>query len=282
MSTRVLDSFEDQDVSEYSGSTGDADFTTSPVEDGSVSLQMGGSLDNLISRTDKTIATGETPFGVFMGGVFASSPFVSSNANVEFVFGVQEAGDLSNIDAYSINFIPDSSDVRLEKFLGGSSTVLDQTTVSQTLTSNQLFEVRVTQWTDAGDISADILTQSGTNIGTVSATDTAYTSGGFGFGNSVDTFSAPAFYDFATKTVTLSAPSNVTTSVSDDDVTISWDAASGASSYNVFRAQSSGTTVSDYPKKIATVTDDGSASFSHTDTGLEDGEKFYYRVESVN
>jgi len=79
----------------------------------------------------------------------------------------------------------------------------------------------------------------------------------------------------------LQAPSNVSTPVSQDDVTISWDAANEASSYNVLRAESSGTTASDY-STVATVTDDGSASFSVTDTGLEDGEKFFYRVESVS
>jgi len=79
----------------------------------------------------------------------------------------------------------------------------------------------------------------------------------------------------------IEAPTNVSTSVSGDDVTISWDAADGASQYDVLRAQSSGSTASDY-STIATVTDDGSASFSVTDTGLEDGEKFFYRVESVS
>lgn len=79
----------------------------------------------------------------------------------------------------------------------------------------------------------------------------------------------------------LKAPSNVSTSVSGDNVTISWDAASGASKYDVLRAQSSGTTASDYTT-ITTVTDDGSSSFSYTDTDLEDGEKYYWRVESVS
>jgi len=79
----------------------------------------------------------------------------------------------------------------------------------------------------------------------------------------------------------LKAPSNVSTSVTGDDITISWDAASGASEYDVLRAQSSGTTASDY-STIATVTDDGSASFSVTDAELEDGERFFYRVESVS
>jgi len=80
----------------------------------------------------------------------------------------------------------------------------------------------------------------------------------------------------------LSAPTNLSASVTGDDVTISWDAADGASEYNVLRAETSGTTAADYPTTVATVSDDGSASFSVTDTGLEDGERFFYRVESVS
>jgi hypothetical protein len=80
----------------------------------------------------------------------------------------------------------------------------------------------------------------------------------------------------------LKAPTNVSTSINQDDVTISWDAASGAAKYNVLRAEASGTTASDYTTTVATVTDDGSASFSVTDSALEDGEKFFYRVESVS
>lgn len=79
---------------------------------------------------------------------------------------------------------------------------------------------------------------------------------------------------------TFKPPTNVSTSVSQDDVTISWNAAQGASKYNVLRAEASGTTASDYTT-VATVTDDGSASFSVTDSALEDGEKFFYRIESV-
>jgi len=130
--------------------------------------------------------------------------------------------------------------------------------------------------------SATVSVSDGTNTQTVSGIDGAS-------GNDVRVTS-----QFSTSDVTVGAslnsvgvsivlqpPKNVSTSVSGDDVTVSWDAAGGASSYNVLRAQSSGTTASDY-STIATVTDDGSASFSVTDNALEDGEKFFYRVESVS
>jgi hypothetical protein len=72
------------------------------------------------------------------------------------------------------------------------------------------------------------------------------------------------------------APTNL--SVSDttveDELTLNWDEASEAAGYFVYRAESSGAVKSDYTQ-IADVT-----APPYTDTGLEDGEEFYYRVSS--
>jgi hypothetical protein len=66
---------------------------------------------------------------------------------------------------------------------------------------------------------------------------------------------------------------SVISSSTEDELTISWDDV-GAAGYFVYRAQSSGSTVSDYTQ-VADVT-----APPYTDTGLEDGEQFYYRVSS--
>jgi len=74
------------------------------------------------------------------------------------------------------------------------------------------------------------------------------------------------------------APTNVRISdaTSEDELTLDWDEVSNASSYNVYRAQSSGSVKSDYTL-VAEPT-----SPPYTDTNLEDGERYYYRVSSEN
>lgn len=73
-----------------------------------------------------------------------------------------------------------------------------------------------------------------------------------------------------------SAPTNVqiTDDQTEDELTLDWDAVADATSYNVYRAQASGSSKADYTL-VAEPT-----SPPYTDTGLEDGEKYYYRVTS--
>lgn len=78
------------------------------------------------------------------------------------------------------------------------------------------------------------------------------------------------------KSVTLSAPSNVqiTDDQTEDELTIDWDEVSGAAGYYVYRSESSFSDVANATQ----VADVSSPPF--TDTGLEDGEQYYYRVTS--
>lgn len=73
-----------------------------------------------------------------------------------------------------------------------------------------------------------------------------------------------------------SAPTNVqiTDDTVEDELTLNWDSVSDATGYYVYRAEDSGTSKSDYTQ-VADVT-----SPPYTDTGLEDGEQYYYRVSS--
>jgi hypothetical protein len=74
------------------------------------------------------------------------------------------------------------------------------------------------------------------------------------------------------------APTNVqiTDSSTEDELTLDWDTVADATSYNVYRAEASGATKTDYTL-VAEPT-----SSPYTDTGLEDGERYYYRVTSEN
>lgn len=70
-------------------------------------------------------------------------------------------------------------------------------------------------------------------------------------------------------------PTNVTaTTVDGDQIDVTWNDVSGEDGYVVYRAQSSGSTKSDYTQ-VASL---GADTTSYSDTGLEDGEQYYYRV----
>jgi fibronectin type 3 domain-containing protein len=75
-----------------------------------------------------------------------------------------------------------------------------------------------------------------------------------------------------------SAPSNVaiTDAQTEGELTVDWDAVSDATGYYVYRAESSGSAKADYTQ-VADV-----SSPPYTDTALEDGERYYYRVSAYN
>jgi len=76
--------------------------------------------------------------------------------------------------------------------------------------------------------------------------------------------------------MSTTAPTNLSISNSTrGEISLSWNGPANAIEYEIYRSQSAGNTVSDYTL-IDTVT-----STQYTDTGLEDGEKYFYRINSV-
>ncbi|HJU83599.1 MAG TPA: hypothetical protein VJ600_05270 [Holophagaceae bacterium] len=88
-----------------------------------------------------------------------------------------------------------------------------------------------------------------------------------------------------TATVTLltapAAPTGVAAAPGDAAVTVSWNASSGASSYNLYRASTSGVTKANYLSLPDGARFTG-ASSPDTDTGLTNGKTYYYVVTAVN
>ena len=76
-----------------------------------------------------------------------------------------------------------------------------------------------------------------------------------------------------------SAPTGLSATVTADDIALSWtDTDTRGDGFYVYRATTSGTTTADYTR-VATV---DAATTTHTDSGLLDGEKYYYRVVAYN
>src|SRR5208282_5449688 len=72
------------------------------------------------------------------------------------------------------------------------------------------------------------------------------------------------------------AASGLTATAGNGQVTLSWTAGSGATSYNLYRAAESG-----YESPMAPVVT-GITGTSYTDTGLNSGTTYYYQVVAVN
>ncbi|MCD2204404.1 fibronectin type III domain-containing protein [Halobacterium sp. KA-6] len=81
-------------------------------------------------------------------------------------------------------------------------------------------------------------------------------------------------YDNVQSVLTAAAPTNLTVSGGYRETTLSWDASANATGYRIYRSESSGSTLSDYTQ----IADISASTTSYTDTGLEDGERYYYRV----
>jgi fibronectin type 3 domain-containing protein len=141
---------------------------------------------------------------------------------------------------------------------GATSYTVKRATSSGGAYTNVATGVTATGYVNTG------LTNGTTYYYVVSAVNTAGSSG-----NSNQVSATPQ------ATVTIpAAPTNLTAAAGNAQVSLSWTASSGATSYTVKRATSSGGTYTN----VAT----GVTSTSYTNTGLSNGTTYYYVVAAVN
>jgi hypothetical protein len=72
-----------------------------------------------------------------------------------------------------------------------------------------------------------------------------------------------------------STPTGFTATVGDTQLSLSWTASSGATSYNLYRSTTAG-------GEGTTAYQTGITTTSYTDTGLTDGQQYYYKLVAVN
>jgi hypothetical protein len=177
-STGILDDFEDGDITEYSGDTGDFkadDFFSTP--DGTFYGVCNGGSWHAISRTDKTLQQGNT-YGFYSAQ--------RSKGEGYLAYGVQSANGYSNITGYFAGVDHETSPNSIVIFrIDGDATndELSRTSVSTDLsTSNDDWSWYELEWTGTGKQTLTVYDSKGAlAINSTSATDTTYTSGGFGF-----------------------------------------------------------------------------------------------------
>jgi len=86
--------------------------------------------------------------------------------------------------------------------------------------------------------------------------------------------SKPAYWSLVNTLTVPSAPTNVTASAGNAQATLTWTASTGATSYTIKRATTSGGPYTN----VAT----GVTSTSYTNTGLTNGTTYYYVISAVN
>jgi hypothetical protein len=171
---RVVDNFEDGDLSEYEDVTSEFTVQSSIVYDGSYALQVNANDGkNWIISTDGLNVYPKAGYKFQYHWLSTTG----SSGNADFAFGVQDSSNF-----YRIRKKVWSGVFSLVKIEGGSGTNLDSTSVSYS--GDKWYRIVVDQWSKEGSISITIEeASSGSEVGSLSADDTSYQNGGIGFIN---------------------------------------------------------------------------------------------------
>ncbi len=231
----------------------------------------------------------------------ASSYYVyrslSASANYEKVATVKEATYTSTdlcanttyyfkVRAYSSNGTSNYSAAASAKTLAPS--IVPETPAGLRAAANNSQEISLT-WNATPDAEYYYLYRDTSSSGSfstkiASVKDTSYTNTGLTAGkryyykvaayNSLGTSAKSSYVSAKTYIDTPDIPENLTAAaVSSSQINLSWDSASGATSYYVFRSSASTGTYT----KIATVTDE-----YYSNTGLSANTTYYYKVQAHN
>lgn len=183
--TNVVDDFEDGDLAEYGGDTGNFTVQTATVSNGSNALEVTSESGNLLQGISSTSGLDRYPA---QGETFACDVYITSDTNnVRIYWGTQS--EIQDPDGYFV-MLQGSQD-NIELGVGGGST-LDS--VNATFPTGEWLTATITWGTD-GSMSVDVTDASGTTLASVSGTDTTYTSGGIGFWHNTSSAGISTYWD---------------------------------------------------------------------------------------
>lgn len=237
----------------------------------SITVEEDSNSDGTVDNTDTvTLVNGTTSYQT--ADVFAGSGQVRADFNLGPPSDITVTPSITGPVDISVPITPPSPPQNLSASVSGDDVTLNWDSGSS---GGNISHYDVYRGTTSGSYS---------QIAQVNSVSTSYTdsdlTGGVTYYYVVDaTNSGGTSGDSNEVSVTiLAAPSNIqiTDSSTEGQLTIDWDPVSNATSYNVYRAQESGTVKSDYTLVAQP------SSPPYTDTGLEDGEQYFYRVTSEN
>ena len=168
----VVEDFERSNpLSEYGGSTGLFDTTSSPVYEGSQALVNDGGSFGGVNSTSGLDTYPER-------GDDVTVYFNNASGDNFVAFNLFSQAEVDNPDRYSIGLSGVSGDLTLWKTEGGSIDTLDSSPPSSTTAGWYRVEIS----TDSSTVSADLYDDSSdTHLASVSASDSTFSSGGIGF-----------------------------------------------------------------------------------------------------
>jgi hypothetical protein len=180
---RIIDDFEDGDLSEYSGDVSNPDVTVqgNVVDDGSFALQIpsggtGTSSNTIVYSLDG----GGLPIYPEPGDVFEVSINLEDDFDPDpfFGFGVQGFNSF-----YFVRIGAAENDFAVGINNAGTETEFDSASV--TINQDEWYTAEVT-WKTNGFISAELFDSGGSSVAFVSGSDTTFSDGGFVWGDSQD------------------------------------------------------------------------------------------------
>jgi hypothetical protein len=182
--TKLIDSFEDQDLSEYFGATDRSSISSNQVLDGSYSLAkstggLGGYLINSTSGLNYYPEQGDTIYVHFYAG--------DSSDTVYFNFGYQDSKNYYRAAMRSDKWGP-------KLYKSENDSKKDITPIgNSSMPTNQWVQMRI-DWNNNGTIRYRVTNASGTVIYDETGTDNSFTSGGIGFGHDNSSARATTIY----------------------------------------------------------------------------------------
>lgn len=218
----VLESFEDNDLSEYSGDT-DLYNTTSDTAavDGSY-LLAGSSYDYnaQIYRSDVTVSTSDSQISAWLKFYPDNDQTVAEGEKQSFWFATQDSygtGYRLQMQTSYNDFVNAKISSFKMRHEGSSASEPLVTDSSLSVDASGWFNVVVTQWDSNGNLTAKLKDSTGDEISTISANVKNESSIGFydsgGIGWSFDTtYGMSQYADYTTKLQPPTAPQNVTVS----------------------------------------------------------------------
>lgn len=164
-------------------------------------------------------------------------------------------------------------------FRGNGDIVVEGGSIVTSYSEGTIYHVRIipdfTNNTYAVEIDGSQVTSDVTFATSASETASIYIGQNLGATNDMEVY----YDDITSGPIPPDAPSSLSATASADDISLSWtDNSNSEDGCRIYRAQTSGSATTDYTQ-INTV---GANTSSYTDTALEDGERYYYRVTAYN
>jgi len=167
--TKIIDDYEDGDISEYTGDTGDASVTTATVYEGTYALEVNNAGSNPEIQSKSGL-----PHYPQRGETFETYLYPDDPDETVIVtrFGLADTDN-----HYRFSWQGRGNDeFRVGVYSGGSFTEIDGTTVDVSLYNNEWLRFEV-QWGDP-TITVTAYNSGGDTIATISGNDTTFDSGG--------------------------------------------------------------------------------------------------------